>query len=203
MNSLSAAAILAKNSISDTGVWLILLDIVVGGNNIRICYNNENITWNGNEYVAFPFEIDVISENSAGELPAVRLRVSNVTRAMQYYISESGGMVGATVTLRVVHSKHLDLTTPEVEEVWAVTKCTSDVNWVTFTLGADYPVNARRPLWRFLKNFCPFEYKGVECGSTSGLATCNHSLADCRARGNSVRFGGEPAIPQGGLYATL
>ena len=203
MRSLSVAAALAKNTLDDTGAWLILLDVVIGGETIYLVYNNENITWNGNQYTAFPFEIDPIDEESKGELPALKLRVSNVSRALQYYISESGGCVGATVTLRIVHSDHLDLTEPEVEECWAITQVASDETWVTFTLGADYPVTSRRPIWRFLKNFCPFEYKGVECGSTSSMPDCNHSLVHCRARGNSTRYGGEPAIPQGGLYATL
>lgn len=203
MHPISVAAALAKNALDDTGAWLILLDVVIGGDPLRIVYNNENITWNGNLYTAFPFEMDPIDEDAKGELPALKIRVSNVMRALQYYINESDGCIGATVTLRVVHSKHLELTEPEVEEVWAITQVASDDQWVTFTLGADYPVTARRPLWRFLKNFCPFEYKGVECGATSTLTDCNHSLVHCRARGNSTRYGGEPAIPMGGLYATL
>lgn len=203
MHPLSIAAVLAKNSISDTGVWLILLDVLIGGDTLRLVYNNENITWGGRVYTAFPFEMDVVNEDAQGELPTLNIRVSNVTRALQYYISASNGCVGGSVTLRVLHSNHLDQEEPEVEEVWAITKVVSNAQWVTFTLGADYPTTSRRPLNRFLKNFCPFEYKGVECGASSPLVTCNHSLADCRARGNSVRYGGEPAIPMGGLYATI
>lgn len=203
MRPLSVAAILAKNKLDDTGAWLILLDVVIGNDTLHLVYNTEDIVWNGNTYTAFPFEMDPMSEDSKGELPALQIRVSNVLQSLQYYINDSGGCVGSTVTLRIVHSKHLDATEPEVEEVWAITKCVSNEQWVTFTLGADYPVTARRPIWRYLKNFCPFEYKGVECGATSALATCDHSLVQCRARNNSTRYGGEPAIPQGGLYATL
>ena len=53
-----------------------------------------------------------------------------------------------------------------------------------------------------MKDFCPFKFKGVQCGYKGDETECNKTLSRCRALGNSVRFGGEPTIPQGGLYAS-
>lgn len=203
MLSLSAAAILEKNALANAGAWIILLEVVIGSSTLRFCYNNEDVTWNGETWIAFPFDIEDVGEDSQGEFPAVQIRVGNVTRAVQYYVEQADGAVGSSVTLRIVHSEHLDQTTPEIEEAFAVTKTVCDAQYVSFTLGGAYPITSRRPARRFLKNFCPFQYKGVECAATSAATDCDHSLAACKARSNSGRFGGEPAIPMGGLYASL
>lgn len=207
MLTLSAEGILEKNKLISDGVWLPLVEIILVDptTTLRLVQNTDNITWNGETWVAFPFDLGDTTEDSKGALPSIQLTVSNVTRAIQYYLEEGNGAVGATVTIRVVHSKHLDLTTPEIEETFSILSPKVDANNVVFDLGSDYPISARRPEKRIMKNFCPFVYGGPECavaaGTLIGFPTCGKTLTDCRARKNSVRFGGEPSIPTGGgLY---
>lgn len=203
MHRLSAAAILEKNKVAATGAWLILLDIVIPEViDLHLVLNTENITWRSTEYVAFPFDISERTEDGR-ELPAVTLKVSNASQAIQQYVEQSGGGVGAAVAIRIVHSDHLDNTEPEIEETFICESCHVDAQWVSFTLGTGDPASMRRPERRFLKNFCPYQYKGLECGATAAQPGCNKTLGDCRARNNSVRYGGEPSIPQGGLYVSL
>lgn len=203
MIPLSTAAILEKNKLSSDGAWLVLLEVQLPNNvTLRAVRNNEDITWDGHTWVAFPFQLDEIGESSKGELPQVAVRISNVTRSVQQYIEAGSGGVGSTVIVRVVHSKHLDLTDPEIELSFAVTGTTSDANWVTFTLGMEYPAMLRYPQKRVFQDWCHYkEYKGIECGAVSAYTTCNRTLKECRERGNSTRFGGFPAIPSGGIYA--
>lgn len=203
MIPLSTVAILEKNKLSSDGAWLVLLEVqLTTGVTLRSVRNNEDIIWNSQTWVAFPFQLDEIGESSKGELPQAAVRISNVTRSVQQYIEAGNGGVGSTVIVRVVHSKHLNLTNPEIELSFAVTGTTSDANWVTFTLGMEYPSMLRYPQKRVLKDWCHYkEYKGIECGATSALPTCNRTLKECRERGNSTRFGGFPAIPGGGIYA--
>lgn len=202
MLTLSDVAKLEKNKLNSDGAWILLLEVQVAGlpDIIRVCRNNDDVTWNGFGWVAFPFELGDISEDTKGTIPSVELKVSNVTKALQYYLEQANGGVQSKVILRVVHSKHLDLTSPELEEVFSVTKVSADAMWVTFTLGMNYPNGARRPLRRYLKNFCPFKYKQIECGSNSSYQSCDKTLTACRERGNSTRFGGEEGIPSGGMY---
>ncbi len=202
MQELSLAAILEKNKIASTGVWLILLEIQVTPEIvIRVVHNNENVSWNGSEWIGFPFQIGDVFEDGK-ELPKVSLKVSNITGVVQQYLEESNGGVGATVILRVVHSEHLDQTDPEIEETFAVQSVSADVQWVTFNLSGDFTTNLRIPPNRYLKDFCPYKFKGIKCGyAGTGFSSCNKTLADCRARDNSKRFGGEPALP-GGIYAS-
>src|SRR5690554_914294 len=89
MRDLSAIAKLEKNKISSTGAWLILLEIQFQGTTIRVVNNNEDIEWpegSGTTWVAFPFELGDIGENSKGELPSLQVKVSNVTRVIQQYL---------------------------------------------------------------------------------------------------------------------
>jgi len=207
---ISAAAIIEKNKLVGEGAWLVLLKIEIPNvATLHLVRNTDPITWRGIEWTPFPFELDDSSEDSKGELPSLTIRVSNVTRSIQYYLEQGQGGIGSTVTLYVVHSKHLDQWDPEVEEVFEVIDSGTNSQWATFSLGAGYPTMARRPERRIMKNSCPFKYGGVECGVTAAVMnvypTCNGTLSDCRQRGprnpdGSLRFGGEPTIPQGGLY---
>lgn len=198
MISLSAISKAEKNKLSTDSCFLILLEIRLQ-DVVRICYNNENITWKGQEYIAFPFEIGEITEDYTGE-PNVSLKVSNVAQGMQWYVEDSGGAVGTEVILRAVNSLNLN-GNADLEEYFVVTACKIDQEWIDFTLGNSYSARTRRPLDRYMKNHCPFKYKGIRCGYNGNLADCKHTLTDCRNHSNSNRFGGFPGIDQKGVYA--
>lgn len=198
MLDLSAVARLEKNKVSSTGAWLILLEIQFQGATIKICNNTENIEWptgSGQVWIAFPFTLGEVTEDSKGELPQLTLKVSNVTRSMQQYVEQYAGGTDAMVILRVVHSEHLDLATPEIEEYFMIKKTNTDAQWVTFALGPDFTMTRRLPERKYMKNFCPFKFKGIECGYNDTETECNKTLRRCRELKNSVRFGGEPGIP--------
>lgn len=201
MLSLSAIAKREKNKLSTNSAFVILLDIELI-ETIRICYNTEDVVWNGNVYQAFPFTLGEVSENTDNSDPNVELKVSNVTQALEPYIETSGGAIGTRVILRVVNTEALDNTEAELEEFFSVTKTSVNAEEITFSLGNEYSSRTTRPLNRYMKNNCPFKYKGVRCGCTSSFARCGHTLADCRARNNSKRFGGYQGIDQKGVYVS-
>lgn len=208
MLTLSQAAILEKNKIASANVWLILLEITIPPTTtgqlptvLRLVRNTEDIVWNSQLWTAFPFELDPPKQSSNGELPNFTVRVSNITRTVEGYLEQAGGGVGSDVRIMVIMSEHLDIRTPELDEQFSVQSVSYDESWVSFTLTGAVNLFRRVPLRRFLKNFCPFQYKGPECKATSSFPDCNKSLSNCRARGNETRFGGEPAIPQGGIYS--
>lgn len=199
MLSISAISKAEKNKLSTDSAMLVLLEIRLQ-NTVYICYNNEDITWKGQLYQAFPFKIGDTSEDSDGSDPNVQLQVSNVSQGLQWYVEDSGGGIGTEVILRVVNSKNLN-GAADLEETYTVLDCKIDEQWVTFTLGNDYSARTRRPLDRYMKNNCRFKYKGLRCGYNGNKATCAHTLEDCRAHNNSTRFGGFVGIDQGGIYS--
>lgn len=205
MLNLSVAGMIEKSQLASDGVWLLLVEVAVpdSGEPLRLVRNSEDIAWNGYTWTAFNFKLGEITEDNKGKPQSIPLQISNVTQIVQAYAEENNGLTGTTVTLRVVHSQHLDNTLPEVEEFFTVQSTTCDRNWVTFYLGSDISIQLRFPFRRVLKNFCAWrdQYKGVECGYAGPLPPCDGTLQSCRDRGNSVRYGGEPSIPEGGLYA--
>lgn len=201
MLTLSAVAKREKNKLSTDSAFLILLDIDIKTEVVRICYNTDDIVWNGNLYTAFPFDLGEVSEDDSGTDPSVELKVSNVERSMQYIVEDAEGANGYNVILRVVNSLNLDSDLYEIEEHWVVQKTSVTEEYVTFTLGTEYSSRTRRPLNRYMKNNCPFKYKGIRCGYNGDMPNCNHTLTDCRQHDNSVRFGGFPGIDQKGVYA--
>lgn len=205
MLSLSAVSKAEKNKLHLDSVYIPLFEIIpnvdgiTDNDIIRVCYNNENIVWKKKTFQPFPLELDEVKHDQTGSESNVQLKVSNVTRALQPYIEQYNGGNGYTVIIRVVNTKNLD-GEADVEERFTVNQAVCDEQWITFTLGTGYGLNARRPIERYMKNNCPFQYKGLECGYNGRLTSCNHSLKDCRNHGNSRRFGGFPGIDQKGVY---
>ena len=205
-DSLSLAQILEKNKLYNSSVYVVLVEIRLSTDSvIRLCNDSKDIEWQGFNWVAFPFDLGDLKDSDGGETQEITLSVSNVLRVMQSYIEQAKGGVDTEVVLRVVNTETLDEAMPLVEEFFGVTETSIDNENISFKLGIGIPLFLRFPERRFLKNFCEFEYGGMECAVKSAVLAqypiCNRTLPDCEKRGNSRRFGGEPSIGQGGFYA--
>ena len=210
MNALTLASTLHKSQIASTAPWHVLLTIYpnAGAGDfttvLRLAREPQDVVYQGNTYVAFSFEFDAIWDKSSGELQSIRLTVGNVNRMMQGYLNQYAGGAGAKVEIWVVSDQ--DLAGPPAQNyVFQVTSSSADAQWVTLTLGATNPM--LRPFTRFYytANYCFWIYndptlqaaadpRGAPCGYTGALATCAHTLTDCKTHGNSLRFGGFPGL---------
>ena len=206
MIPLSQVVIAEKNKIAADSAEIVLLEIKLPGllESVRIALDLRPVIWNGHEWTAFPFTLDDITESDKGEAPNLSLKITNVDRSMQGFMSDGKGGASGTITIFVVNSKHLDIVDPMFEEEFSIIKSNANEMEATFTLGASYPMTVRRPLFRYLCNHCSHEYGGIVCAASAATLAkypeCDKSLVACRIRNNSERFGGEPAIP-GGFYA--
>ncbi len=203
MLDLSTAARMEKNKLETDGAYIILAEIIVkDSTTLTVCRNTDDVVWNGKTWVAFPFELDAPTDSMTGELPRFSIRVSNITRAVEGYIEDAGGGVGSTVNIHVllVRADGTVFNEAFMNQRFTVQSTSYDAEWVTFNLSGSSNLYRRVPERRFLKTFCPFVYKGAECKATSSLLVCGKTLEECRDRNNAIRYGGEPAIPQGGLY---
>jgi phage-related protein len=189
-----------KNKIATDSAWIALLEIQLP-TPIYICHNNEDITWNGQLWQAFPFQIGDITDDGK-ETPNLTIKVSNITREVGAVISAAKGGGGTSVILRVVNSNYLDQPAA-IEEIFQASKTNID-NWVTITLSIPMDLIQRFPMSTDMKNFCRYlslsnsGYCGIDCGLTDAIKatypTCNGTLSNCRQRGNSKRYGGEPGL---------
>lgn len=201
MNQLQLASILEKNKIASAEAFLIFLEIIIPGlaEHIRVVLNNEDVVWNSQTWVAFPFELEEVTESKT-ELPSLNIKVSNVNRVMNSYVEHANGATGSMVILRVVNSANLASDTPDVEETFSVQQITVDVNYATIKLGADAATTLRRPFWAYSCRNCRWKFKSVQCGYSGAETVCNKTLSRCKALSNTNRWGGQVGIT-GKLYA--
>ena len=184
-----------KNNIASTAPWLALLDLTLPDNShIRLVRNTEDITFGGNVYTAFAFDLGEIRSAGEGKISGVALRVANPERAFALYMEQYAGLVGCNVTLQVVHAGNLSEDHSELALYWQVIAATVDDEWVTFTLGEENPLRRRFPLQSAMPANCNWIFKGAECAYAGAATSCDRSLDNCRSLGNSVRFGGRPGI---------
>lgn len=205
---LSVSSCIEKNKISMNDPILLLLEILIPNPDLtlRIVRNTEDITWRGENWFAYPFNIGSMSESSDGELPRVPIDIATSYDIVQY-LEDSNGAEGATVNMYIVHAGHLDDDTPMYELNFGVVGIKIGKETITIDLGADIIILARYPVRTYQKERCQYgEYGDIECGVNPAIKaqypTCNRSLSDCRIRQNASRWGAFPGIPGGsGVYA--
>jgi lambda family phage minor tail protein L len=197
MRQLPANLIIEKNKLTSDDPWLVLINVSFsGGTNLYYVRNLEDVYYSGTTYTAFPFEIDVISESSQGEIPKVSLRVSNVMRALQAYIEDLDGAVGSGVTVTVVSRGNLSENYAELEMQFDILQTSVDADWVEFVLGAPNPLRQRFPQYKYVADYCNWQYQGVECTYSGSLSSCSRTFEACRGHGaeagttQTARFGG-------------
>lgn len=206
MNSLSVKTVIEKNRIASDTAFLVTLDIQVidpaTNQPVEMIYlvrNNEDVDFNGNHYVATPFEIDI--QRESGKVPTITLAITDFSRAIQARMQKYGGGVGSNVTVMVVNSDALDQP-PEVVEYFEVIGAQASKYITSWTLGAESPLNMTFPRGRQLRDRCRYQYKSQECAYQGPLQTCDLSLKGpngCQAHSNTINFGGLPGINATGM----
>lgn len=187
----SQAATLAKNSLSNDGVFLIFLEI----NNklisepIRLVRDTQDQTWQDKLWTRFPLSIETSGEDGK-TIPSLQIKISNVGGIVQTYIQNYNGLVDSEVKIMVAYSQNLSNPNPEFELDYLVTETTYDSQWITFTLGASSELSNRYPECKYVSNYCKYVCKDVRCGYT-GTETCENTLASCKI---PERFGGFPGM---------
>ena len=195
-NNLPAILVLEKNKLSTTSAWIVLFEIMIDETTtINICQNNEEITFEGKQWLPFPCKLDAVTANSQGEIPSIKLRITNVSRVLQPYIEAYTGGTGAEVRIIVVNSAALDDSNNiALELFFDVLSSSADSKWLTLDLGTPNPLRRRYPLYRAIARHCNWTFKSRECNYTGADTTCKRHLEDCRLKNNSDRFGGRPGL---------
>jgi phage-related protein len=206
VRTLTAALITEKAKASTASAWLYLIQIVVGSGDVRYYVPNPvTVTFNSITYSPAPCRVDVVTADTKGGLPEVRVQIANIdviadghSQRVSTYL-EANDLRGHRVTLLAINSANLGdpLATAFVED-YEITDIDVAQDWVTFTLGQERLLTHRFPGGRFLRDNCRWLYKGVECGYTGALPTCDKILEGsngCRAHNNVARFGAYPGIP--------
>ena len=205
--ALSTTTKLEKNKLNSDSVWLSMLEIPIPSvaETLRIVNNNDDVNWNGQTWIKFPFELDEISQTSNAETSQFQIKVGNVKNIIGQYIRQydtyvkTNGFESITVTLYIVNSKDLENTTPVYSTNLILTTSSLNHLEVSFTVSARDLFPARTPQTRMFPNSCRFKFKSTLCGYTGAETSCNKTLSRCRQLANANRYGGFPAIGNSGV----
>lgn len=203
-NILSLAAARDKVKLASNVSWLLLLDLIVNGEHLRLARNVDAITFDAGDglgaqtYEAFNFQISF--QDTGSEVPKFQITASNVGRILQAMIEQYGGLAGATVNLyafttaREIAEADLSLSF-QVQDV----QCTAET--VTIQVGLPSPLRTYFPKMLYRANYCMWQYKSKQCGYTGTLPTCAltyDGTNGCQAHNNGQRFGAFPSIGTNG-----
>jgi phage-related protein len=181
--------------------------VEIGESTLYLVRNTEDISYDSHTYTAFPFEMDATKQLAKGEIPSTSIQVCNINQVMQAYIEDLDGLIGETITIKVV-SKPVGQVSYLLAATFAydIIGCSADTNWVTWSLGAPNPLFKRFPINRFIANHCNFVGRfnqtiNEECGYYDGnpATTCDGSLSRCQELVNSSHYGGFPGTGKGNV----
>lgn len=201
---LTVASAIDKNKIASANAWLILVTIAVRDADgldleyIRLCKNNENVTYKGNVYTAAEFSIDFTQ--TANEEPTMKFDAQDPTGVIRDKMEEFEGGVGFGVTMTIVNTGNMSAD-PEIEEEFDVMTASAPGINVSWTLGTENPLRYQFPYRRQYRDRCPWVFKGAKCAYAGAATSCDFTLNGtngCRVKNNVRRFGGFPALREAG-----
>ena len=146
--------------------------------------DNQNIVWNGNEYVRFPVDAEGFEYSGQGQLPRPKLRISNIFGTITgLLLTLPNGLEGAKVTRIRTLARYIDgvnfpggtnpygspdSTAEFPREIFYIDRKvieTRDV--IEFELAAVFDlIGVRAPKRQCVSNVCQWKYRGPECGYT-------------------------------------
>ncbi len=180
MNELNSNYITEQNKLATSGAWIWLLEIetpttAYAGNPLRYTNDNHAIsagvfgrvwpTAGGDTYTTMPFNMDDVEASLDGKFGEFKLYIGDLALSgdLRTRVSATAGLVGSIVRLRVVHSNHLDLTDPAIDESAEVLSCERMLNAVVLTLGIPSLLSRRFPRDRYVPGFCRHKFEGALC----------------------------------------
>ncbi len=170
------------------------------GSNLNFAEYDQDVTYKGITYVKFPITHEFVAENSQGQIDAVKVRVSNVTRLLQSYL-EQYDFRGLKVIIRMVWANELSDPDAYMDDIYYVDNYTATQQVVEFSLTGKFDVLAVDiPGRKYSRNYCGWKFKSTECGYVGSFAICNKTKGQCKERNNYQRFGGFPSVPSRRIF---
>ena len=138
MKSLPLALRQAKNAFGQDSPWLPLLELTLPAPDntvFRVVPNNEDIVFQGNTYTAFPVQIELPKESSKGDIPTIKMMMSNLTGVLQSHLEALNGGIGSTIVLTIVNAAHLAEDYAELTLNFDVLSVECNASWIVLTCG--------------------------------------------------------------------
>jgi phage-related protein len=161
-------------------------------------FADQAISWGGNDYTATVVSRSAVRRHEGGEIDRVTVTFTNVNRSMAQLLL-GGEIEGRKLIVRKVDRSVADdsivLFNGVMERASRINEQECVVEAVQLLGSIDHEVPAR-----LFSVWCPWEFKGVECGYEGSGETCDKSWSNCAYLVNTHRFGGFRFVPHSGTY---
>jgi len=190
-----------KNAITNAPIYLYTIyDYDGAGNNLTLAEWSEDIVFDGVTYQKFPISHDEIGDNSQNQTPAIKVKISNVSRLIQYYL-EIYDWRGKKVKITLVWLDKLDNTDCKLDFTFFIDSYIANEQVAEFNLLPKVDaLGVTLPRRTYSRNYCQWRFKGIECGYAGSETECNKTKQRCKELNNYKRYGGFPSIPVRVLY---
>lgn len=185
--------------------WFYLVEIVVPGfDTVRLARNTVNVTYDGDVYTKYNFDVSEQVISSDGSVPRTSIVFAQEDdRTIEDLTNESEGCENGTVKVIKVCSDFLDASVPALEMNYEILGTDSTEEQVVYTLGPPNYLSRKVPLRIYTVEPCPWSeddlFGGVECGYAGEDSSCVGTYTACVAKGNEVNFGGDLGLDPNGL----
>lgn len=160
---------------------------------------NEDVTFSGVTYNAYPIRIGRLISSRDGSVPTVNLDVENASRSFQEKVENYDGYRGTKVIIRTVDADLLGDTDAKVDDRFWIQACSITNQIITFHLATQFDIfNLSVPRRRFFRDQCPWIFRGANCQYDGAETMCDKTWDTCRnTMDNAIHFGGFPGMPTG------
>jgi lambda family phage minor tail protein L len=189
-----------KNKLGEaiTPIWLYSIQYDSDSNS-WLYYNGSgvDVIFDGVLYLKQVVIHDTINEGSSGRLNNTIMKIGNADRGIQYYLENYNGLKKCRILIKIVFKEALDNPDCFDEYEYFVDSSSAQEEFATINLASAFDVlNLLVPSRIFSANRCQYkQFKGVECGYSGGVSSCDRTLQTCQTLLNSSRFGGFVGVP--------
>ncbi len=183
---------------------------------------NQNITWQSQEYTAFPIEAKGFEITASGPIPTPSLTVANIGNTIGAIEQTYGPIIGAMVTRKRTFLKYLDAVNfsggnanadPTVEfenDIYFINRKVSENRiFIEYELSSSWDVyGVKLPRRLVMQDTCPWVYRDSNCGYTGttyftvndeSTVNSNEDVCSKSLKGCELRFGASNILPFGGF----
>ena len=202
MRQVNANFISEKNKEANKPIFLYKIHSFNGVDNLFYAEYDINVTFDGQEYTAFPITHEFVEENTGGQITSVKLKISNISRLIQAYL-ELYDLRGKRVDIIAVWADKLDQPETKTVDTFYIDSYLSNESDAEFTITSKLDViDLPLPSGKYLRTHCRWKFKGSDgsCGYSGAETECNRTFQRCKELGNYQRFGNFPSIPFRNIY---
>lgn len=132
-----------------------------------------DITFDGQVYSAHAGTVEQQAQTLEGRAPRLVLSLANIDRVLRDWL-KAADRRGTEVTLTVVSTDYLADATAKVSATFDLDAWTCDEAEAKLQLASSPTVRGVKVPGRIIQDaYCPFTYKGTECGYVGDLAACD------------------------------